>query len=287
MAACCWCHRELQEDPFWLACNDCGKTELLQKLGNFRTLNFFTCRTKLSSVIPKPAAVRNKNYHFRSELLHIMRTYSAMICSHWRPVAFWTIASSLGPLEAGDWCRLICSVSITDWLQYVDLMLVTMNSVPLIMNFTSWSQSLYRCHSIYNLMIGLPDWALIRATDLISSNDQNPANSVKFMLFVPIATLYTETNARVHMREYRVLCDIVEISLGSLYIADFRSSTLCVLWRSAYTFCLLQCLISYILKPMACSHIILILLWLGQTSRGHLHTVIMCVCGGGQVNIYI
>ena len=40
------------------------------------------------------------------------------------------------------------------------------------------------------------------------------------MLFVPIATLYTETNARVHMGEYRVLCDIVEISLGSLYIAN-------------------------------------------------------------------
>ena len=140
--ACCWCHRELQEDPFWLACNDCGKTELLQKPGNFRTLNFFTCRTKLSSIISKPAAVRNKSYHFRSELLHIMRTYSAMICSHWRPVAFWNIASSPGPLEAGDWCRLICCVSITDWLQYVDLMLVTMNSVPLIMKFTGWSQSL-------------------------------------------------------------------------------------------------------------------------------------------------
>ena len=158
----------------WLVWKHFGKTLLLQKPGNFRTWNFFTCWTKLWGIILKPAAaVQNMGYHhhFRSESLHVMRIilYSVIIGSHWRLVALCIIASSLGPLEAWDWCRLICTVSITNWLH----------------NIWCWGQwtqclwispadhKLYRCHSIYNLMICLPTWNLISVTDLISSNDMS------------------------------------------------------------------------------------------------------------------
>ena len=69
------------------------------------------------------------------------------------------------------------------------------------------------------------------------------------------------------------------------YIANFRSSTLHVLWCSASIFLFLT--VPHVLQCQANgSHIILILLWLGQSSRGHLHTVIRCVWGEVRL-IYI
>ena len=69
------------------------------------------------------------------------------------------------------------------------------------------------------------------------------------------------------------------------YIANFRSSTFRVLWCSASI--LLFPTVAHVLQCQAYgSHIILILQWLGQSSRGHLHTVIRCVWGEVRL-IYI